>query len=122
MTFSELLDKERDAVARHAASPSRQNAENLRLTRAEIGERASLPLACLAVSIVAAPFAVRARRAGRSYSFAIGFLIIGAYYMIRLFVEPGDVRPLAECVFRAMTPNLVLAAVGIVALWRVDRV
>ena len=95
----------------------------LLMTRAEIRERISLPLACLAVSLLAAPLAVRGGRGGRSFSFAIGFGVCLAYYLIWAGTQPGArLCSLTEAVFRGLIPNIVMALGGIWALWRVDRV
>ena len=90
--------------------------------RAEIRDRIALPLACLAVSIVAAPLAVRGGRGGRSFSFAIGFGVCLVYYLLWMATQPHRICSLGEAVFRGLVPNLVLAATGVWALWRVDRV
>jgi lipopolysaccharide export system permease protein len=117
-----LWAREAEAAATYRVSPSRQSEEDLRKIREEICDRLSLPLACLAVSFLAAPLAVRAPRAGRTYSFAIGLAIVGVYYLLRLEVQPSTVQPFGEMLTRAMIPNVALCASGLIALWRVDRV
>lgn len=122
MTLRELLVAEKVAAERFKRYPSRSSDENLRKVRWDIGERFSLPFACLAVSFAAAPLAVRAPRAGRSYSFAIGFLLVAIFYLLRLVLEPSSVRSLATTVGLSMVPDVVLCAIGLWATWRVDRV
>lgn len=100
---------------------NRRKVELLRM-RIEIVERMVLPLAVLAVSFVAAPLAVRAQRGGRSYSFAIGFVIVLTYYLMRALLEPTSLKPMSEVFLRAILPVLLFSAVGIWATWRVDRV
>jgi len=90
--------------------------------RQEISERFSLPILSFAVSFLAAPLAVRSRHGGRSYSFAIGFLILLVYFPLSILFEPQSLRGLDTVILRGMVPNLVLLAAGCVALWRVDRI
>ncbi len=90
--------------------------------RNEIAERLTMPLAVLAVSFVAAPLAVRSQRGGRSYSFAIGFLVILAYYLLRALLEAGSLKSLTEVMIRAFMPIVLFIGIGLWATWRVDRV
>lgn len=90
--------------------------------RREIGERLSFPLMCLAVSIVAAPIGARARRSGRSFTFASGVAIIAAYFVLRTLLKDVYLPTLGTAILVAQIPNLVLIATGLVFLWRVDRV
>lgn len=94
----------------------------LRRLRAETRERVSLPFACLAVSLVAAPLAVRGKGGGRSYSFAIGFGVALTYYVLLVATQAPGLPSLAEAVVRGAVPNLALAAAGVWAIGRVDRV
>ncbi len=90
--------------------------------RREIGERLAFPLMCLAVSIVAAPVGARARRSGRSYTFASGVAIIAAYFVLRSalrFLVPDS---LGMAILVTQIPNLALVATGLLFTWRVDRV
>ncbi|HOJ34296.1 MAG TPA: LptF/LptG family permease [Candidatus Hydrogenedentes bacterium] len=94
----------------------------LRSIRAETRERISLPFACLAVSLVAAPLAARARSGGRSYGFAVGFAIILGYYLLLMLTQARGLPSLGEAILRGAVPNLVLAGIGLWAMWRVDRI
>ncbi|MBN2311327.1 MAG: LptF/LptG family permease [Candidatus Hydrogenedentes bacterium] len=117
-----LLEHEAEVRREYEATPSSNLKDELRKTRWEIGERFSLPLACLSVSLLAAPLAVRGRRGGRSYSFAIGFTMIIVYQGMRLLIEPHSLHPLGDVLLRGLVPNILLALAGVWALWRVDRV
>lgn len=121
MSLDELHAKEKRLAAAQAATPSR-NSEDLRITRREIADRITMPLACLAVSFIAAPLAVRSPRSGRSFSFALGFAIIFVFYMLRNLLEPSNLVTLNNAILRGLVPSLVLCAAGAVAVWRVDRV
>ncbi|MBX7257397.1 MAG: LptF/LptG family permease [Candidatus Hydrogenedentes bacterium] len=122
MALRELWEREAQARKQYEVSKSKSTQDDLRKVRTEICERFSLPLACLAVSVIAAPFAVRAPRAGRSHGFAVGFIILLVYYALRMVLEPSTVKPFAEMLLRALTPNIVLGLAGVIAIWRVDRV
>ncbi|MBM3290693.1 MAG: LptF/LptG family permease [Candidatus Hydrogenedentes bacterium] len=122
MTMPELFAEEQKSEQRYASFKSKQNAEGLRTVRTEISDRITLPLACLAVSLAAAPLAVRAPRSGRSYAFAIGIALLGSYYLLRILLEAKSVHPLEGYLLRGLAPNLALGAIGLWALWRVDRV
>jgi lipopolysaccharide export system permease protein len=117
LTLAELLRQE--AAQRSEPTISRGD---LRKLRWEISDRFCFPLACFAVSLVAAPLAVRSPSSGRSHSFAIGFVILLVYYVLRDVLEPNSLKSMAEVALRSAAPNLVLATAGIWALWRVDRV
>lgn len=90
--------------------------------RDEIRQRLSLPLACLAVSLAAAPLAVRGGRGGRSFSFAIGFAICLIYYTLLMTVKTPMLVRLSEAILLGAIPNLVVGLAGCWFLWRVDRV
>jgi lipopolysaccharide export system permease protein len=101
---------------------SLRSLDEFRKLRLEILERISLPLACLALSFVAAPLAVRGGRSGRSWSFAIGFGVCLAYFVIWMVTQPLIPRSLTETMVRGSIANAVMLVTGAVALWRVDRV
>ncbi|MCC6794664.1 MAG: LptF/LptG family permease [Candidatus Hydrogenedentes bacterium] len=123
LTVPELIQEEKRATESYKHAGNKRNAaENLRTIRTEISDRITLPLACLAVSLAAAPLAVRAPRSGRSYSFAIGIALLGGYYLLRILLEAKSVHPLEDYIVRGLVPNIALCLVGLWALWRVDRV
>jgi len=122
MALAELFKQEKLSEDRYKAYRTKNNSEDLRAVRSEISDRITLPMACLAVSLAAAPLAVRAPRSGRSYSFAIGFALLGGYYFMRILLESGGLGSMQEYILRGIAPSAVLCVVGLVALWRVDRV
>lgn len=128
--LSELFDKEQVLLKEYeqsiaedmpAEEQTHRKTELLRM-RLEIAERITLPLAALAVSFVAAPLAVRSQRGGRSYSFAIGFVVVLVFYLMRSMLEAGSLKPMSEVMFRALLPIIVFCCIGMWATWRVDRV
>ena len=90
--------------------------------RMDIGERLSFPLMCLAVSIVAAPLGARARRSGRSFTFASGVAIVAAYFILRALLKDFPPPSLPAAIVIAQIPNLALMVAGSVLIWRVDRI
>lgn len=121
MTLAQLLAREKRLEKEYRRTRSALLKREVMREREEIADRVSLPFACLAVSFVAAPLGARARRSGRSYTFAIGFTIVLVYYVLKLLMEPRSLHSLSTIVLRTWTPNLLLCAVGVIFVWRVDR-
>lgn len=144
---SDLLRLPVPAVSTHRSAPSRREmslaqlygenaqmtqeleetyslplAKDLRKLRREIAERICLPFACLAVSLMAAPLGARAKRSGRSYTFAVGFCLMVVYYVFHLWTEIKSVQSLPLVIGVACLPNLLFMAVGLGLVWKVDRV
>ncbi len=122
LTLRQLLGEEQEAAALFKETKSIPVAVELRKLRIEISERLSFPLMCLAVAFVAAPIGARTKRAGRSYTFAAGFLIVGVYFVLRKTLEPPGLPPLWAAVALGQLPNLLLCAAGSVLVLRVDRI
>lgn len=122
LSLRQLLSEEARVHADYRETRSREAKTELKKQRNEIGERVSLPFACLAVAFIGAPLGVRARRAGRSYTFAVGFSIVLVYYVLKIVMEPGSLHGQIDIIVRSWTPNIVLLIAGSVMLWRVDRV
>lgn len=121
-TLAELIAGEKKLAAEYGKSQSQHAKHALRKQRSEIGERLSLSFACIAVAFLAAPLGARSRGQGRSYAFALGFVIILVYYVLQMLLEPRSVHALWEVILRAWIPNLLLLLTGLGLLWRVDRV
>jgi len=122
LTMRQLYASQRQMAHTLAQTKSEPVIRDLRKERGEIAERLSLPFACLAVSLAAAPLGARAKRSGRSYTFAVGFAIILTYYVLQMLLAPKSLCSLPVVILRYWVPNFVLGAAGIVFLWRVDRV
>ncbi|MEO8432842.1 MAG: LptF/LptG family permease [Acidobacteriota bacterium] len=105
-------------TARRMRTPS---PENYRLAWVEIHKKFSIPLACLAFAIVGIPLAERSRRGGRGSGFALSLAIIVMYYVLlssgETWAQQGRLPP----AFAIWLPNLVLAAIGTVAMVRGGR-
>jgi lipopolysaccharide export LptBFGC system permease protein LptF len=120
-TIEELIETEKQTNAAYGEG-LRIVRNRLREIRQEIAKRIAFPLACLAVSLVAAPLAVRSHRGGRSYSFAAGFGIALTFYLLYFALEPKSLKSMSEVMLRSLAPSIVLSLVGAWLLWRVDRV
>lgn len=133
-TLSRLLHEE--GVLRETAKEGNKVIKvELAKVRGEIGDRLAFPLMCLAVSVVAAPIGARARRSGRSYTFSSGLIIVVAYFVLRAMlngslgtvaeaaiIKGGSLPSLNTVILLSQVPNLALIGVGLLFLWRVDRV
>jgi lipopolysaccharide export system permease protein len=133
-TLSRLLHEE--GVLRETAKEGNKVIKvELAKVRGEIGDRLAFPLMCLAVSVVAAPIGARARRSGRSYTFSSGLIIVVAYFVLRAMLngslgtvaeaaimKGGSLPSLNTVILLSQVPNLALIGVGLLFLWRVDRV
>ncbi|MEX2015581.1 MAG: LptF/LptG family permease [Candidatus Hydrogenedentales bacterium] len=122
LTLRQLIESEAALAAQYEADESGVIKEELRKERSEIAHRLAMPFAALAVVVVGAPVGVRARRAGASYAFAAGLLIIAGYYAIQVGLEPKVLRSMSTHILNAWVPNLVLFLAGVILIWRVDRV
>jgi lipopolysaccharide export LptBFGC system permease protein LptF len=118
----EMLSEEGQVAGEYRETGNDNTRKDLAKLRIKIGERLSFPLMCLAVSIVAAPIGARARRSGRSYTFASGVLIVAAYFILRSLLKGVHPDTLASAIVVAQIPNLVLIATGLLLIWRVDRI
>lgn len=121
MSMGELLAAERSYTETYASTGALPVMAELAKFRNEVAERTSFPLMCLAVTLVAAPLGARARREGRSFTFAAGAAIILLYFVAARAATPLTLTSLNEAILRAHAPNIVLAVLGAVLLWRVDR-
>jgi len=122
MTLRELYHAQLETAASYAATGALPVALELRKLRIEVSERLSFPLMCLAVTFMAAPIGARTRRAGRSFTFSAGFLIIGVYFVLRKVIEPAFIPSLGTAIALGQIPNLLMCSVGAWLVWRVDNV
>ena len=122
MNLRQLLSNETTLAGQIAQTPSEPAKLELLKVRRDIADRLSLPFACLAVSLAAAPLGARSKRAGRSYTFAVGFSVLLIYYVMQMLVEGHSLQPLWLTVLRLWVPNLLFCMAGLFFLWRVDRV
>lgn len=118
MTLTELLERMKkpglkDAVVRELAI--------------EVHKKFSIPLSCIFFGLLALPLGIKSHRAVKSRGFAVGMIIVAAYYLLRIggeaLVETGRLAP----VIGVWTPNIFFAVLGIylfimatkeMSLWR----
>lgn len=93
-----------------------------REARVELHRRFAFPVACLVFALVAVPFGAQPRRGGRSASSLLAVLLIAAYYLLFVLgagmARAGSLSPAAG----VWLANIVLAALGIVLLPRMERI
>lgn len=117
-----LLKHEQSTTKAHNATPKNSLAAELHKTRGEIANRLSLPFAVIAIALVGAPLGVQARQRGKSSLFSMGFGVMVIYYTLLTLAEPTSNSELHEYILRAWIPNIALMAIGVLMLWKVDRV
>lgn len=122
LSLDQLWASERNLRAEIERNPTELRKEDLQRLRREIVDRLSMPFACLAVTLAAAPLGARASRSGRSYAFAVGALLTLLYYVLQMGGASAGLGSLKIGIFWGWLPNFTLFGIGTVALWRVDRV
>jgi lipopolysaccharide export LptBFGC system permease protein LptF len=120
----QLFDLDSELQSIYDDDPSENNRKELSKIRRDLGERFSLPFAAFAVAMAGAPIGARARRAGRSFTFAAGFSIVLIYYVLMIVVEPSpsSLVSIPEAILRAWIPNFALIGLGLILMVKVDRV
>lgn len=96
--------------------------DSMRETRSEASKRIAMPIACLAVPLLAAALAIRGQQGSRGVSYGIGVAMVLCYYTLMLLTEPHSLHDMDEMILRAMVPNILFLSAGIFMMWRVDRV
>jgi lipopolysaccharide export system permease protein len=103
MTLTELLERMKkpalaDTVVRELAI--------------EVHKKFSIPLSCLFFGLLAMPLGITHHRAVKSRGFAVGLLVVAAYYLLRIggeaLVENGRLAP----ALGVWAPNVIFALLG----------
>ena len=103
MTISEL-----------AAAIKKQELQNasIREIMLEIHTRFATPFVCIFFGLLALPLGIKSHRAVKSKAFAVGLIIVGVYYLLRVggaaLVENGHLPP----AMGAWMPNMIFAIAG----------
>lgn len=84
----------------------------------EINKKFSIPAACLVFVLIGAPFAVRHPRGGMGMVVAVSFAVFCAYYVSMIGGEELADRLILSPFWAMWAPNVLFAAVGLIALWR----
>ena len=112
MTMTELLERMKKPGLDDAA---------VRELAIEVHKKFSIPLSCLFFGLLALPLGITSHRAVKSRGFAVGIIIVAAYYLLRIggeaLVETGGLSP----VIGVWTPNLFFALLGIYLFYMANK-
>jgi len=112
MTMTELLEKMKTPGLKGTA---------VRELAMEVHKKFSIPLSCIFFGLLALPLGIKSHRAVKSRGFAVGILIVTAYYLLRIggeaLVETGRLSP----VVGVWTPNLIFAFLGIYLFYMANK-
>jgi lipopolysaccharide export system permease protein len=112
MTMTELLERMKKPGLEDAA---------VRELAIEAHKKFSIPLSCILFGLLAVPLGITHHRAVKSRGFAVGILVVAAYYLLRIggeaLVETGRISP----VIGVWTPNVFFALLGIYLFYMANR-
>jgi lipopolysaccharide export system permease protein len=104
MSLTELLEKMK--------KPGLKDAD-VRELAIEAHKKFTIPLSCVFFGLLGLPLGITHHRSVKSRGFAVGILVVAAYYLLRIggeaLVETGRIAP----VVGAWTPNFVFAFLGL---------
>jgi len=87
----------------------------------EFNRRLALPTACLVLVLIGIPLGLSSKKGGRGAGFVLTIVLVFIYYFIFLtgiqFARSGKLPP----VLGVWMANIVFAVIGILLLWRVDK-
>ncbi len=108
MTLTELLERMKKPGLDGAA---------VRELAIEVHKKFSLPLSCIFFGLLALPLGITSHRAVKSRGFAVGIMIVAAYYLLRIggeaLAETGRLSPAVG----VWTPNVLFAVAGILLFY-----
>ena len=107
-------------VAGALESPS-LNPRDAGSLRAELQQRRSIPLACVAFMLLGVPLAIRVRPTGKAVAFSIAFGLIFFYYVMLKWGTSLSQNGLAVGTFVTFLPNILVAGVGVLLFYRTLR-
>ncbi|MEN6509406.1 MAG: LPS export ABC transporter permease LptF [Smithella sp.] len=104
MTLTELMERMKKPGLDGAA---------VRELAIEVHKKFSIPLSCIFFGLLALPLGITSHRAVKSRGFAVGIIIVAAYYLLRIggeaLAETGRLSPAVG----VWTPNVLFATGGI---------
>ena len=87
----------------------------------EFNRRLALPSACLVLVLIGIPLGLSSKKGGKGAGFVLTIVLVMAYYFISIiglsFARSGKLPP----VIGVWLANIVFAIIGLLLLWRVDR-
>lgn len=92
----------------------RGEGEAARAERVEMARRFSIPFAALVFAVIGVPLGLQPVRAVRSRGLAVSLVVILAYYLMLSGAETLGTQGRVPITLALWTPNLVLAAIGVV--------
>ncbi len=108
MTLTELLERMKKPGLDGAA---------VRELAIEVHKKFSLPLSCIFFGLLALPLGITSHRAVKSRGFAVGIIIVAAYYLLRIggeaLAETGRLSPAVG----VWTPNVLFAIAGVLLFY-----
>ncbi|MDP2853217.1 MAG: LPS export ABC transporter permease LptF [Smithellaceae bacterium] len=112
MTMTELLERMKKPGLDGAA---------VRELAIEVHKKFSIPLSCIFFGLLALPLGITSHRAVKSRGFAVGIMIVAAYYLLRVggeaLVETGRLAPFIG----VWTPNFVFALLGVYLFYMANK-
>lgn len=95
-----------------------ERGEPVRAERVELARRHSIPFAALVFAVIGVPLGLQPVRAVRSRGLAVSLVIILSYYLMLSAAETLATQGKVPITLALWTPNLVLAAIGVVLFVR----
>lgn len=109
------------ATVRMLRDRARSSRVRAAVYQVEVHKKYAIPAACLVFVLVAVPLAVRFPRGGVGLALGAGFVVFGIFYIGLIGGESLANRLVVPPFWAMWTPNLLLGAFGIVALWQLQR-
>ena len=108
MTLTELLERMKKPGLDGSA---------IRELAIEVHKKFSIPLSCIFFGLLALPLGITSPRAVKSRGFAVGIIIVAAYYLLRIggeaLAETGKLSPAVG----VWTPNVIFAIIGVLLFY-----
>ena len=108
MTLTELLERMKKPGLDGSA---------IRELAIEVHKKFSIPLSCIFFGLLALPLGITSHRAVKSRGFALGIIIVAAYYLLRIggeaLAETGKLSPAVG----VWTPNVIFAIIGVLLFY-----
>ena len=87
----------------------------------EFNRRFALPTACLVLVLIGIPLGLSARKGGKGAGFVLTIVLVFIYYFISITGVSLARNGKVPAVLGVWLANIVFAIIGIVLLWRVDK-
>jgi lipopolysaccharide export system permease protein len=82
-----------------------------------VHKKFSIPLSCIFFGLLALPLGITSHRAVKSRGFAVGIIIVAAYYLLRIggeaLAETGKLSPAVG----VWIPNVIFAIIGVLLFY-----